>query len=95
MVNAEAQRRRVIDNQLNISAPLCLRVQFIYFLHNPNKLIIFFAKMQSEKILPVLPHKWQIIQSTLNLYLLTLKPNLVVSPVTIRLITRGAASTQP
>ena len=34
-MNAEAQRRRVIDNQLNISAPLCLRVQSIYFLHNP------------------------------------------------------------
>ena len=33
MVNAEAQRRRVIDNQLNISAPLCLRVQS---LHNPK-----------------------------------------------------------
>ena len=27
MVNAEAQGRRVIDNQLDISAPLCLRVQ--------------------------------------------------------------------
>ena len=37
MVNAEAQRRRVIENHLNISAPLCLRVQTIYFLHNPNK----------------------------------------------------------
>ena len=35
MVNAEAQRRRVIDNQLDISAPLRLRVQSIYFLHNP------------------------------------------------------------
>ena len=43
MVNAEAQRRRVIDNQLDISAPLCLRVHSIYFLHNPDTFQIQIA----------------------------------------------------